>query len=113
MVCRVAGESGTLDCPSAFQGSPDGVEQSQREHSASAGTAAGRPVAHYAGDTYVVPIVEEVVVTEKRVRIRQELHITRRRSLRRHVETVLLKSETVSVTPFDDGAPGQTQATQS
>jgi stress response protein YsnF len=60
------------------------------------------PATRYEGDTLVVPILEEVLVVERRLRIKEELHITRTRHEERHVETVVLKSEQVSVERFDE-----------
>ena len=55
------------------------------------------PTTHYDGDTLVVPILEEVLVVERRLRIKEELRITRTQSEKRHLETVMLKAEQVSV----------------
>ncbi|HEY0491006.1 MAG TPA: DUF2382 domain-containing protein [Telluria sp.] len=63
------------------------------------------PASRYEGDTYIVPVLEEILVVEKRLRIKEEIHITRRKSPQRFSETVPLKSETVSVERFDEG-PG-------
>jgi stress response protein YsnF len=60
------------------------------------------PATRYEGDTLVVPILEEVLVVERRLRIKEELHITRTRHEERHVDTVMLKSEQVSVERFDE-----------
>jgi stress response protein YsnF len=60
------------------------------------------PATRYEGDTLVVPILEEVLVVERRLRIKEELHITRTRHEERHAETVLLRSEQVSVERFDE-----------
>ena len=67
------------------------------------------PVTRYEGDTLVVPVLEEVLVVERRLRIKEELHITRTRREEHHAETVLLKSEQVSVERFDE--PGDTSPT--
>jgi len=65
--------------------------------------AAGEtPATRYEGDTLVVPVLEEVLVTERRIRIKEELHITRVRREARHLDTVKLKSEQVSVERFDE-----------
>jgi hypothetical protein len=37
------------------------------------------------GDTWIVPLMEEVLVLEKRLLLREELHITRRREQNPHV----------------------------
>ncbi|MGO4476276.1 YsnF/AvaK domain-containing protein [Massilia sp. 2TAF26] len=60
------------------------------------------PATRYEGDTLVVPILEEVLVVERRVRIKEEVRITRTRREEHHAETVMLKSEQVSVERFDE-----------
>ena len=61
------------------------------------------PASRYEGDTLIVPILEEILVVEKRLRIKEEIHITRSKRAQRFSETVCVKSETVSVERFDDG----------
>ena len=64
------------------------------------------PATRYEGDTLVVPVLEEVLVVERRVRIKEELHITRIRREEHHQEQVSLKAEQVSVERFDEsGTP--------
>jgi stress response protein YsnF len=64
------------------------------------------PANRYEGDTLIVPILEEVLVVERRVRIKEELHITRVRHEEHHQEEVLLKAEQVRVERFDEsGTP--------
>ncbi len=60
------------------------------------------PGHRHEGDTLVVPVLEEVLVVERKLRIREELHITRVRHEERHVETVPLKAERVEVERFDE-----------
>jgi stress response protein YsnF len=60
------------------------------------------PAVRYEGETLVVPVLEEVLVVERRLRIKEELHITVSRREERHVETVMLKSEQVRVERFDE-----------
>jgi stress response protein YsnF len=60
------------------------------------------PATRYEGDTLVVPVLEEVLVVERRVRIKEELHITRVRHERQHQESVVLKAEQVNVERFDE-----------
>ena len=69
--------------------------------------AAGEtPATRYEGDTLVIPVLEEVLVVEKRLRIKEELHITRTRREEAYHETVPLKVERVEVERFDDaGTP--------
>jgi len=64
------------------------------------------PTTRYEGDTLVVPILEEVLVVERRLRIKEELRITRTRREEHHAETVLLKTEQVSVERFDEHGDG-------
>jgi uncharacterized protein (TIGR02271 family) len=49
------------------------------------------------GDTMIVPLVEEVLVIEKRLLLREELHITKRKLEERHAETVTLRREEAHV----------------
>ena len=69
------------------------------------------PAARYEGDTFIVPVLEEVLVVEKRYRIKEELHITRLRQASRHQQTVPLRAEHVTVERFDDGNGGQPTTT--
>lgn len=61
------------------------------------------PPSRYEGDVLVVPVLEEILVIEKRYRIREELHITRVRKQHEHRETVPLKTEDVRIEAFDEG----------
>lgn len=64
------------------------------------------PANRYEGDTLIVPVLEEVLVVERRVRIKEELHITRIRHEERHQQEVTLKAEQVRVERFDEsGTP--------
>jgi len=64
------------------------------------------PTTRYEGDTTIVPILEEVLVVERRVRIKEELHITRIQREETHREAVVLKAEQVSIERFDEsGTP--------
>jgi uncharacterized protein (TIGR02271 family) len=51
----------------------------------------------YEGETLVVPVLEEVLVVEKRLVVREELRITRRRTEEHRPQRVTLLSEEVSV----------------
>lgn len=62
------------------------------------------PTARYDGDTLVVPVFEEVLVVEKQTRLKEEVRITRRKREIHVPQTVLLKSEQVSVEHFDEPA---------
>jgi uncharacterized protein (TIGR02271 family) len=60
------------------------------------------PATRYEGDTLVVPVLEEVLVIERRVRIKEELRITRKQCEQRHQEDAVLRSEQVSIERFED-----------
>ena len=60
------------------------------------------PTARYEGDTLVVPILEEVLVVEKQVRLKEEVRITRRKREIHAPQTVSLRSEEVSVEHFGE-----------
>jgi stress response protein YsnF len=62
------------------------------------------PASRQEGDTLIIPIMEEVLVVERRLRIKEEIHITRTQREEHHSETVLLKSEEVSIERFDDAS---------
>jgi uncharacterized protein (TIGR02271 family) len=68
------------------------------------------PVApRYEGETLVVPVLEEVLVVEKRLVVREELRLTRRRTEERRPQRVKLLSEEVSVERTDaDGVRADT-----
>ncbi|QCP14488.1 DUF2382 domain-containing protein [Pseudoduganella umbonata] len=62
------------------------------------------PPSRYEGDVLVVPVTEEVLVIEKRFRIKEELRITRVRRQQEYRETVSLRVEDVQVEAFDESA---------
>jgi uncharacterized protein (TIGR02271 family) len=53
------------------------------------------------GDTIIMPVVEEVAVVEKRMILKEEIHVTRRRSTDQHDETVTLRREEADVRRTD------------
>jgi uncharacterized protein (TIGR02271 family) len=61
------------------------------------------PVAvRHEGDTMIVPVLEEVLVVEKRLILKEELRITRRRTEYRSPQRVTLRSEHVDVERIGD-----------
>jgi uncharacterized protein (TIGR02271 family) len=57
-----------------------------------------RPVGvRYEGDTMIIPIIEEVLVVEKRLILTEELRVTRRRTEFRAPQRVVLRRELASV----------------
>jgi uncharacterized protein (TIGR02271 family) len=65
----------------------------------------------YEGDTLVVSVLEEVTVVEKRLRLKEELRITKRRVQTRRPQAVTLRSEEATVERVD--ASGRTIHTPS
>lgn len=59
------------------------------------------PAPRQEGDTLIVPLFEEVVVVETRVRLTEELHIRRTRTEEAAIpETVTLRRESVHIEPI-------------
>jgi uncharacterized protein (TIGR02271 family) len=52
---------------------------------------------HYRGDMLVIPVMEEVVVVEKRLRLREEIHVKSVREQVWHRESIPLQHEEVSM----------------
>ena len=52
------------------------------------------------GDTLVVPIFEEVLVVEKRLRLKEEVRITKTRQTESQTQTLRLREEHVSIEPL-------------
>jgi uncharacterized protein (TIGR02271 family) len=61
------------------------------------------PVRHE-GDTMIIPLLEEVLVVEKRLILREELRVTRRRTEIRDVQRVTLRREEGSVERLPSGS---------
>jgi uncharacterized protein (TIGR02271 family) len=52
---------------------------------------------HQEGDTLIIPLFEEVLVVEKRLMLREELHVTKRRTTTHQPQQVTLRREDVTV----------------
>ncbi len=61
------------------------------------------PHIRYEGDTLVVPVLEEVLVVQKQLLLKEEVRITRLRRPVHAPQSVTLKSEQVTVERFDEG----------
>jgi len=55
------------------------------------------PEVRYEGDTMIIPVVEEVAVVQKRLRLVEELRVTRHRTQTEVTEQVTLRREEVTV----------------
>jgi stress response protein YsnF len=64
------------------------------------------PAVRQEGETTVIPVLEEVVVVEKRLRLVEEVRVTRRRTTRRASERVALRREEVVVERLDAAGGG-------
>lgn len=63
------------------------------------------PQMRYEGDTLVVPVLEEVLVVQKQLLLKEEVHITRQRQQAPMPQTVRLRAEQVRVERFDESQP--------
>ncbi len=62
------------------------------------GTFVDGPVSvRHEGEVMIVPVLEEVLVVEKRLRLREELHVTKRRTEVHEPQEVTLRSERIEV----------------
>ena len=62
------------------------------------------PPVRYEGDTMIVPVLEEVLVTEKRLVLREELHIRKKQVEVRIPHHVILRREHIEVERPERGA---------
>ena len=63
------------------------------------------PASRQEGDTWIVSVVEEVLVTEKRLMLKEELHIRRTESVTHHSQTFSLRSENIAIERLEPGVP--------
>lgn len=56
------------------------------------------------GDLTVIPVVEEILVVERRLVLKEEIHVRRVRTTTRHRETVTLREEEIVVERPEPGA---------
>jgi uncharacterized protein (TIGR02271 family) len=56
-----------------------------------------RPLIRETDDEIIIPIVEEVIVVERRLRLKEELHIRKKRVSERHREDVVLRVQEAHV----------------
>ena len=63
------------------------------------------PAPRHEGDVLIIPIMEEVLVTEKRLMLKEELRIRTVRSEQAVTETVRLREEQVTIDQTGDDTP--------
>jgi len=61
------------------------------------------------GDTLVIPVVEERLVIQKRLFLREEIHVHRRRTVSQYRQNVTLRSQEVVVDRQDAAARDRTE----
>jgi stress response protein YsnF len=71
--------------------------------------AIGRPVdavppVREEGDVTVVSVVEEIIVIERRLILKEEIHLRRVRTIKRHRETVSLREQKADIERAEPGA---------
>lgn len=59
---------------------------------------------HYDGDTLVIPVLEEVLVVEKRLMLKEELRVTKRQLVEHQPQQLSLRQEEVVVEPLTTGS---------
>jgi len=72
----------------------------------------GEVQVRYDGDTMIIPIVEEVLVVETRLMLKEELRVTKRRVTENHPQKVTLRREeaTVERLPEEQAKVGKDRA---
>lgn len=68
---------------------------------------ASRPEIRHEGDTTIIPVVEEVLVVERRLMVREEIHVRRTTRTVTVEQPVVLRSEEAIIERFEQpGEPG-------
>ena len=70
------------------------------------------PAVREEGDTIVIPIVEELLVIERRLFLKEEVHVKRVISTKRHHESVVLRHHEAIVTRLPAETPATGEATE-
>lgn len=78
-------------------------EELEVEHVPIDQVVAQAPSMRYEGDTLVLPVLEEVLVVQKQLRLKEEVRVTRRRHQVRQPQSILLRSEQITAERFDEG----------
>ena len=91
-------------------------EQLARERVEVERVAIGKPIdaipaVRQEGDTTIIPIVEEVLVVERRLVLKEEIHIHRVRTTEQHQERVTLRRQEAVITRLPiETTPGETSS---
>lgn len=65
------------------------------------------PAVRRDGDTLIIPIIEEVMVVEKRLMLKEELRVTMRKESRRQPQSVILRREEAVIERIDAAIDGK------
>lgn len=65
------------------------------------------PPVRQEGDVTIMSVVEEILVMERRLLLKEEVHIRRVRTTEQHVETVVLREQEAVITRIPDPAASQ------
>jgi stress response protein YsnF len=68
------------------------------------------PPIRYEGDTMIVPILEEIVVIDVRLIVREEVHIVRHREELHEPQRVVLRREEVQIEAVDENLDDDSQS---
>lgn len=64
--------------------------------------SAAPPVPRQEGDTFIVPVLEEILVVERRLRLKEEVRITTHQREKHAPQSIVVKSYEVQVERFDE-----------
>ncbi|MGA0557667.1 YsnF/AvaK domain-containing protein [Larkinella sp. VNQ87] len=70
------------------------------------------PAVRYEGDTMIVPVLQEVIVVEKRLLLVEEVHIHKRQTMSKTTEQVTLRREEVHI-ERNPASPGSEEQVRS
>ena len=73
-------------------------------------TADALPVQRQEGPTLIIPVLEEVLVIEKRIRLKEEIRITVKTEAHQTSKRIVLRKEHVSAERFDESAANPTSS---
>jgi stress response protein YsnF len=59
------------------------------------------------GDVTIIPVVEEILVVERRLLLREEVHVRKVQTTNRHIETVPLRHQEAVITRRQGGASSE------
>ncbi len=88
-------------------------ERFEIEHVPINRTVEAVPPVRTKGDLAIMPVVEEIVVVERRLALKEEIHIRRVRDAMRHRESVTLRTQDAVITRVEAGLARDGEARRS